>query len=445
MDICEKALKFAVKAHEGQVRKSDPDKPMIIHPINVGHILKSYGFDDNVIVAGYLHDVIEDTKYCYEDIKKLFGDDVASLVLEASERDKSLSWEERKTETIDRVKSLDMRHKAVIAADKISNLEDLNIVKKINDDFDFSAFKRGRDSQKWYYEGVYNSLIIGEDKDSPMFRRLHELLEDVFYEKEDDYVKNVIFEGKEDEYKEVLKLHYKKQEVKKLRDVFEIKPYVIEFTGTPRTGKTTLINNLKDFFGKGNFSVDVLSEFTTTSDYKKNIYPKICHRARMDVNRYIAKHILKELSTALGRDSDIIIVDRSLYDRLVWVDRLYVSNGVSAQEYDEYKSKYLKEIEDKINIVIITYVDSITALKRDYLANLSLEIRNFLNEKNLVEYNNSLKNVINYTDNVNFYKFDTFNIEQRQVDILVCNRILDDMRRFYLQEINKRILEIVEY
>ena len=47
--------------------------------------------------------------------------------------------------------------------------------------------------------------------------------------------------------------------------------------------------------------------------------------------------------------------------------------------------------------------------------------------------------------NVNFYKFDTFNIEQRQVDILVCNRILDDMRRFYLQEINKRILEIVEY
>lgn len=65
---------------------------MVIHPINAGEILKEYGFDDNVIAAGYLHDVVEDTKYTKEDIEKLFGSDIASLVMGASEPDKSLSW-----------------------------------------------------------------------------------------------------------------------------------------------------------------------------------------------------------------------------------------------------------------------------------------------------------------------------------------------------------------
>lgn len=72
MDIKEKAKLFAINAHYGQVRKSEEDKPMIIHPINVANILSKYGFDDNVITAGYLHDVIEDTKYNEEDILREF-------------------------------------------------------------------------------------------------------------------------------------------------------------------------------------------------------------------------------------------------------------------------------------------------------------------------------------------------------------------------------------
>lgn len=46
MNIELKAKEFAIKAHKGQVRKSDKEKPMIIHPINVGQILKQYGFDE---------------------------------------------------------------------------------------------------------------------------------------------------------------------------------------------------------------------------------------------------------------------------------------------------------------------------------------------------------------------------------------------------------------
>ena len=140
MDIKEKAREFAINAHKGQVRKSDKEKPMVIHPINVANILKEYNFDDNVISAGYLHDVIEDTKYTKEDLLKEFNEDIVSLVLGASEPDKSLSWEERKKHTIEETKKLDLRHKAVICADKISNLEDLKILFEIKGEYNFSAF-----------------------------------------------------------------------------------------------------------------------------------------------------------------------------------------------------------------------------------------------------------------------------------------------------------------
>ena len=97
MNIKDKAKEFAINAHKGQIRKSDKEKPMIIHPINVADILSEYGFDDNVVAAGYLHDVIEDTKYTKEDLLKAFNEDILSLVLGDTEKDKSLSWEEKKT------------------------------------------------------------------------------------------------------------------------------------------------------------------------------------------------------------------------------------------------------------------------------------------------------------------------------------------------------------
>ena len=49
---------------------------MVIHPINVRNIFESYGFDGSVISAGFLHDVIKDTKYTKDDIKKTFGEDI---------------------------------------------------------------------------------------------------------------------------------------------------------------------------------------------------------------------------------------------------------------------------------------------------------------------------------------------------------------------------------
>ena len=440
MKITEKAKSFAITAHIGQIRKSDKEKPKIIHPINVANILQEYNFDDNVIAAGYLHDVIEDTNYTKEDLLKSFGEDVVSLVLGATEEDKSLSWEERKQETITKVKTLDLRHKAIVCADKISNLEDLRIIFEINGKKDFSAFKRGFDKQKWYYTGVYDSLIYNEDEKNDMFVRLKLLIDYIFYDNKHDELERKIFSDNIEEYNKLKKFHYRKQEIYKMKSVLEKnKTYVIEFTGTPRTGKTTLMNNLYDFFKKGGFTTSTLEEFTTSKRYKKDIYPRLKNEYKSVINTEIPKYVLEDLNTEVSKDYDIILVDRSLFDRMIWMDRLYNKNGVTKEEYDNYINKYTPLIKNKINIVLGLYTDSLTSLKRDYSANISLEKRTFLNEKNINEYNNSLVNMKELSSkfNINFHMFDTTNKSEREISFQVLDVILSDMRKQYIDILNK--------
>ncbi len=440
MKITEKAKSFAITAHIGQIRKSDKEKPKIIHPINVANILQEYNFDDNVIAAGYLHDVIEDTNYTKEDLLKSFGEDVVSLVLGATEEDKSLSWEERKQETITKVKTLDLRHKAIVCADKISNLEDLRIIFEINGKKDFSAFKRGFDKQKWYYTGVYDSLIYNEDEKNDMFVRLKLLIDYIFYDNKHDELERKIFSDNIEEYNKLKKFHYRKQEIYKMKSVLEKnKTYVIEFTGTPRTGKTTLMNNLYDFFKKGGFTTSTLEEFTTSKRYKKDIYPRLKNEYKSVINTEIPKYVLEDLNTEVSKNYDIILVDRSLFDRMIWMDRLYNKNGVTKEEYDNYINKYTPLIKNKINIVLGLYTDSLTSLKRDYYANISLEKRTFLNEKNINEYNNSLVNMKELSSkfNINFHMFDTTNKSEREISFQVLDVILSDMRKQYIDILNK--------
>ena len=74
----EKAYETARKAHEGQFRKSG--EPYIIHPLCVAIILAELELDKESIIAGLLHDVVEDTVMTSEDVAKEFGDEVALLV-----------------------------------------------------------------------------------------------------------------------------------------------------------------------------------------------------------------------------------------------------------------------------------------------------------------------------------------------------------------------------
>ena len=77
-DRVQHAIEVATKAHEGQFRKTG--EPYIIHPLAVKKILEEWGMDEDTIIAGILHDTVEDTSLTLSDIKNEFGESVAFLV-----------------------------------------------------------------------------------------------------------------------------------------------------------------------------------------------------------------------------------------------------------------------------------------------------------------------------------------------------------------------------
>ena len=121
MTIIEKAIEYAARAHDQQYRKSS-NLPYVSHPVTVGFYLMQVGAKENVIAAGILHDVIEDTNSTYTELQEEFGYEIAKLVEGCSEPDKSLSWEERKAHTIHYLKEAPLGIKQIASADKLHNL-----------------------------------------------------------------------------------------------------------------------------------------------------------------------------------------------------------------------------------------------------------------------------------------------------------------------------------
>lgn len=76
--LLDKAFMFACKAHEGQKRCSG--EPFVMHPLHVAYILAEMEMDTTTIVAGMLHDTVEDTSFTYEKTVKHFGNKIANLV-----------------------------------------------------------------------------------------------------------------------------------------------------------------------------------------------------------------------------------------------------------------------------------------------------------------------------------------------------------------------------
>lgn len=177
MEKLDYAILFATKAHDGQKRKSD-NVSMIFHPFTVGMILKCNNLDDNTVIAGILHDVVEDTKYTLNNIADIFGSDIAKIVEEVSE-DKSLEWDSRKIKAINKIKNASFSGKMVECADKINNLETLEDLLNEKGDIVWDVFNKPYEKQKWYYTEMYNAIIYGIPENF-LIKRYKNILDKVF-------------------------------------------------------------------------------------------------------------------------------------------------------------------------------------------------------------------------------------------------------------------------
>lgn len=165
------AFAFAAKHHDRQVRKGTR-MPYLTHPANVAVILTRYGCDEDTVIAGILHDVIEDcvregwTREMLEDrIGSKFGDEVLRTVLAVTKRRTDddgveLSRDDMKADCLARLAEASESARWVCAADKVHNagsvLADLR--RTIDPETVWGRFNGGRESTLQWYRGVHDRL-----------------------------------------------------------------------------------------------------------------------------------------------------------------------------------------------------------------------------------------------------------------------------------------------
>lgn len=186
-----RALAFAARAHRDQLRKGteeladDLDQyigtgvPYIMHPAAVGMLLLEHGEGDDVVIAGILHDVLEDTDANAELVEQEFGPKVAELVAAESEPEKSLPWRERKQYTIDHLERAELDVKVIAAADKLHNVQSIQLDLADLGPSMWDRFNAPYEDQRWYYREICKTLGANGDT-HPLFDKLKQTVETVF-------------------------------------------------------------------------------------------------------------------------------------------------------------------------------------------------------------------------------------------------------------------------
>ena len=163
------AIALAAKLHEGQFRKDAEQTPYVSHVYGVMCILSKYTTDEDVLIAGLLHDVLEDVKLPYDEKMKIisdnFGEKVLHIVQGVSEEkdpmektDEKETWQDRKNKYLEKLRHERPEVMLVSAADKIHNLISMSQDYEKEGEAIWERFNSPVDKKVWFFEQVAAAL-----------------------------------------------------------------------------------------------------------------------------------------------------------------------------------------------------------------------------------------------------------------------------------------------
>jgi (p)ppGpp synthase/HD superfamily hydrolase len=179
-DLLERAIRIAVRQHEGQLRKGD-DQPFITHPIAVALLCARAGLTVETIAAALLHDVLEDTDMTGVELAEALGeggDEVARIVEDVTKTAERLPWGEKARRYLEHLRGADLDALAVAAADKIHNLYALVLAYRQEGERLRGRFSSTLEERVRSYEEV-RDLIRSRWPDCPLLPGLDRQLERV--------------------------------------------------------------------------------------------------------------------------------------------------------------------------------------------------------------------------------------------------------------------------
>ena len=182
------ALCFAAECHAGQLRKMG-GIPYILHPMEVAAIIGTITNDEDVLIAGILHDTVEDCGVELEEIRERFGPRAAALVRSEtedthSERPPEETWRQRKEGSLLMLEHTGDRDVKILwLADKLSNMRSFYREHLAEgDQIWLRLHQKDPKMQEWYYRTILSHL--GELSDTAAYAELTRLIDKVFSEGE---------------------------------------------------------------------------------------------------------------------------------------------------------------------------------------------------------------------------------------------------------------------
>ncbi len=166
----QRAIALATNTHEisQKQKRKGKDTPYITHPLTVGLILASAGGSEPLVIAGILHDTIEDSpaemKVTASQIKKQFGSKVAKLVESVTEKRKDLPWAIRKQKALEHIKDFSHDSLMLKAADTLANVSELLEDYKVEGDKTFLRFNAPKEEILHNYLKTVTAMISGWQK-----------------------------------------------------------------------------------------------------------------------------------------------------------------------------------------------------------------------------------------------------------------------------------------
>lgn len=162
--LLDKAICFAVRAHQNTERRGK-GFPYIVHPLEAVSIVATITPDQELLAAAALHDVVEDTSFTLDELRREFGERVATLVEQESDKfmegvSETDSWRDRKQAAIDRIAAAPRDAQIVAMGDKLSNMR---AIARDYDELGDKLWERfhapgGRADHEWHYRGLAQSL-----------------------------------------------------------------------------------------------------------------------------------------------------------------------------------------------------------------------------------------------------------------------------------------------
>lgn len=180
------AIKFAVDCHAGQIRKM-ANTPYILHPLEVASIIATITTNEDVMIAGVLHDTVEDCNLDPQIIREKFGKRVAALVQSETEdrlsnRPAEETWQQRKEESLlmlEHTKERDV--KILWLADKLSNMRSFYLEYQKNGDEIWQCLhQKDPHMQGWYYKTI--ETLLFELSDTAAYQEYRQLVSTIFGE-----------------------------------------------------------------------------------------------------------------------------------------------------------------------------------------------------------------------------------------------------------------------